>query len=104
MRSLFLVVLFAALMLASCLVRTGRDSVGIVVPPLPSVVIFDSEPYYNQGGYHYHYQNDRWLYSQSRQGPWTELPRSHYPKEIRYRNQDSDDNRGRQDHDQRDRH
>jgi hypothetical protein len=56
--------------------------------PLPPVVILDADPYYFQNGYHYHYLNGRWLYSRSRGGPWTDLPRSHYPKEVRHRGGD----------------
>ncbi len=75
--------------------------IGIAVPALPLVVELGSDPYYSQGGYTYFYDNNRWRYAQSRSGPWVELPRSHYPREIRYRDRgegrDRDGHRGRDD-------
>jgi hypothetical protein len=85
--SLVLVAIFATFMLTACLVSPGPGGYGVeVAPPLPAVIELDvGQPYYYQGGYHYFYQNDRWQYSRSRSGPWTELPRSHWPKEIKQR-------------------
>ena len=82
--SLVLVALFSAVTFTACIVSPGPPDYGVeVAPPLPAVVEIGVEPYYYQSGYHYFYQNDRWHYSKSRSGPWTELPRSHWPKEIR---------------------
>jgi frataxin-like iron-binding protein CyaY len=79
---LFMVLLFGA----GCVVTPERQVRTVVyAPPLPSVVVFESEPYYVYQGYHYHYQHDRWYYSRSRSGPWTSLPRDCYPREVRYR-------------------
>ena len=64
---------------------TGPRLQVLIAPPLPSIVLFDTEPYYVQGGYHYHYQNNGWYYSRSRSGPWTSLPKDRYPREVRYR-------------------
>lgn len=87
--SMVLVALFAAFMLTACIVSPGPGGYGVeVAPPLPPVVVLDVEPYYYQGGYYYYYQSDRWHYSRARSGPWTELPRSHWPKEIRHRGRD----------------
>jgi len=69
-----------------CLVPGRYGQPVLLAPPLPSIVVFDTEPYYVQEGYHYHYQNDGWSYSRSRSGPWTSLPRDRYPKEIKYKN------------------
>ncbi len=80
--------------------------------PLPAVVVLGADPYYYQNGYYYYYQNNNWSYSQSRSGPWRELPRSHWPKEIRHRDRDDrgrdfdrdrdrDHDRDREDHDRR---
>ncbi|MDD5757957.1 MAG: hypothetical protein PHI06_02620 [Desulfobulbaceae bacterium] len=81
--------LLALALLTSCLVvpegrHHNRDGV-ILVPVLPTVVVLDPEPYYFYNGYHYHYQSSRWYYSRSRSGPWTDLPRDHYPKEVRFK-------------------
>ncbi len=87
----------AALLLSACVVAPhGRGygagvGIGVSVPTLPLVVELGSDPYYYHGGYTYYYNNDRWRYADSRNGPWVELPRSHYPRETRYR--------GRQDRD-----
>ncbi len=79
---LLMVLLFGA----GCVVTPERQVRTVVyAPPLPSVVVFETEPYYVQQGYHYHYQHDRWYYSRSRSGPWTSLPRDCYPREVRYR-------------------
>ena len=92
---------FATLLLSACVVAPhGRGpgvgiGIGISVPTLPLVVELGSDPYYVHGGYTYFYDNDRWRYANSRSGPWVDLPRSHYPRETRYR--------GRQDGRDRDR-
>ena len=96
MKRIFLAVLLAAFMLSACVVVPGRRGYGVVVvPPLPSIVVLEEEPYYHHSGYYYYYQNDRWSYSNSRSGPWVELPRDHYPKEIRFKEKDRGDERGR---------
>ena len=83
-----------ALVLAACVVAPAHHGSGLVVAPaLPLIVELGAEPYYFQGGYHYYYHNDRWSYSNSRSGPWMDLPRSHYPREIRRR--DGADGRSR---------
>jgi hypothetical protein len=103
----------AVSLLTACVVvpaGRGHHSDGVMIAPvLPSIVVMEQEPYYYHQGYHYHYTNDRWYYSKSKKGPWTDLPRSHFAKEVKYkkehwkydkgRNQyQRDDNRG---HDQR---
>src|SRR4030042_7000830 len=95
MKRIFLAVLLIAFMLSACVVVPGRRAHGVVVvPPLPSIVVLESEPYYYHGGYHYYYQNDRWSYSSSRSGPWVELPRDRYPKEVRFKGRGGDRGRG----------
>lgn len=74
----------AALLLAGCVVAPRHGAV-VIAPALPAIVEIDVEPYYYQRGYYYFYENSRWRYSSSRSGPWIELPRSHYPREIRYK-------------------
>jgi len=92
------VFLLAGFLFSGCLVPGPRGGV-VLVPPLPSVVVLEEEPYYYQGGYHYHYQNDRWSYSNSRSGPWVELPRDRYPNEVRFKGRGPERYRG----DERDR-
>jgi len=105
MKSLLVAVPFAVFLFVGCVVAPGHRGSGmVVVPALPSIVVLEAEPYYYQGGYHYHYQNDRWYYSNARSGPWAELPRDRYPKEVRFK--DRDHERGRDEkrgHDERDR-
>ena len=87
--------LLVSFMLAGCLMvpgRRGREVV--VVPALPSIVVLEEEPYYFQGGYHYHYRDNRWFYSNARSGPWVELPRDRYPKEVRYKGRGDERGRG----------
>lgn len=105
MRKSILALPLAALLLGACVVAPdGRGpgvgvSVGIAVPELPLIVEIGSDGYYAQGGYTYFYDNDRWRYASSRSGPWADLPRSHYPRETRYREHDRSD---RRDDDRRD--
>ena len=96
--SMVFVAVFAAFMLTACLVSPGPGGYGVeVAPALPVVVELDvAQPYYYQSGYYYYYQSNRWQYSRSRSGPWTELPRSPWPKEVRHKERDRDD-RGRDD-------
>lgn len=81
----------AALLLSACVVApTGRGhgggvGIGLTVPTLPLIVELGSDPYYAYGGYTYYYDNNRWRYAGSRAGPWVDLPRSHYPRETRFR-------------------
>src|SRR5512141_1830726 len=87
--SLLLVAMFAAFMLTACVISPGPGGYGVeVAPPLPEIVVLGSEPYYYQSGYHYFYQNDRWQYSRERNGPRMDLPRSHWPREVRHRDRD----------------
>jgi hypothetical protein len=101
MRRILLTAL-AVVLLAGCIVVPGRRGGLEFVPPLPPLVVLESEPYYQQGEYHYYYHGDRWSYSRSRNGPWTELPRDRYPKEVRFKGRGQDQGRedGRE-HDQR---
>lgn len=114
MHKSLIVVPLAALLLSACVVAPADHRAGVVVvPALPLVVELGFEPYYYQSGYHYHYDNNRWRYSSSRSGPWTELPASHYPKETKFRGRGNgrgdgrgdrdDDRRGDRDNDRRDR-
>jgi hypothetical protein len=81
-----IVVPLAALLLGACVVAPAEHGYGTVIAPaLPVYVELSTEPYYYQSGYHYYYNNSRWQYSNSRSGPWTDLPRDHYPKETRYK-------------------
>ena len=100
MKKLCLAVLLGVFLFVGCVVGPGRHGSGVVVvPALPLIVELETEPYYYQSGYHYHYQNDRWFYSNSRSGPWAELPRDRYPRETRFKGRgherDRDDDRGR---------
>jgi hypothetical protein len=93
MKRISLAVLLGVFLFVGCVVGPGpRGSAVVVVPALPSIVVLESEPYYYQGGYHYNYRGDRWYYSNSRSGPWEELPRDRYPREVRYK--DRGDERG----------
>lgn len=91
----------AALLLGACvLVPADHGSAMVLAPPLPLLVELGAEPYYLHQGYYYHYDNNSWRYSNSRSGPWAALPRSHYPRETRFKGRDSG---GDRDHERRDR-
>ena len=80
-------VIIPVVFMSGCLVAPNPHPRAVVIaPPLPPIVVFETEPYYVQQGYHYHYQNNGWYYSRSRSGPWTILPNDRCPREVRYRN------------------
>jgi len=112
MKRILLAVPLGVFLFVGCMVGPGpRGSGVVVVPALPSIVVLEEEPYYFQGGYHYHYRNDHWFYSNSRSGPWMELPRDRYPKEVRFKGRGDERGRGdekgrgeKRGHDERDRY
>ena len=75
------VMLLVPFVFAGCLVGRGPHGEALLLaPPLPPLVILEDEPYYVQGGFHYHYRDGGWYYSHSRGGPWVALPRDRYPR------------------------
>jgi hypothetical protein len=90
--------LFAALLLSACVVRPAHDNdYYVVAPALPVIVELGVEPYYFHSGFYYYYQerDHRWSYSRDRTGPWKELPRDRYPREIKYKDRDRGHDRDR---------
>lgn len=85
MKSKLVVLMASVVILAGCMVRSTPGGGVEVIPFLPAVVEIGDDSYYEQDGYHYFYSNDRWYYSNSRDGRRSELPRSHWPKETRHR-------------------
>lgn len=91
-------VALATLLLGACVVAPAPGYV--VAPALPVVVELGVEPYYYHGGFYYYYHDDRWSYAQDRGGPWRDLPRDRYPREVRLRDHHGDgDHRDREGHD-----
>ncbi len=63
---------------------------GVIVDPLPGVVVMPGRRlYYNRGFYYYNWENG-WYWSRVRQGPWHELPRSHWPSRVERRGEGHD--------------
>jgi hypothetical protein len=83
MMRMIAVAFLASSMFIGCVFTPGPYYGEEVAPPLPDVVVLDSGPYYDHGNYHYRYEHERWHYAREKNGPWQELPRSHWPKEIR---------------------
>ena len=78
------------LFLTSCVATVGpRGTHVAVAPPLPAVVELVS-PYYVYSGYHYHYRGKGWYYASSKGGRWIALPRHHYPRVVRFKNDRSE--------------
>src|SRR3990172_5862979 len=95
MKKLWFTLLLAVLLCTGCFVAAGPHGAGIgIAPPLPIVVEL-ADPYYVHGDFHYYYNNDRWYYSRSRGGPWIDLPRDRYPKEVRRKGKGHDEGKGR---------
>ena len=85
MKKIWLMMIFAVLLTSACYMRTGPQgtTVAVMAPALPAVVEL-YEPYYAYGGYFYYYNNNRWYYANHRNGPWVDLPRDRYPREVRH--------------------
>ncbi len=61
---------------------------GVVVEPLPGVVVVPGRRlYYNQGFYYYNWEHG-WYWSRERRGPWHDLPRSHWPSRVERRGEE----------------
>lgn len=103
MHRMLVVPLLAAALLPACYVVPTHRGDYVVAPALPPIVEIDVEPYYYKGHYYYYHQRDRsWSYSRARTGPWMELPRDRYPREIRYKERDRGRDRDRRNRDDRD--
>jgi|SRR5271157_888626 hypothetical protein len=103
MKKTMLVALISAFLAAGCavgFVGSHRGGSMVIVPALPETVEVDADQYYYQNGYYYRYQGNVWVYSQSRQGPWSDLPRTHYPKQVRSKGHDDQGNRDQDKRDQ----
>ena len=95
MHRLLFIGLLTAPLLSACVVAPAHRGPGYVVAPaLPVIVELGAEPYYYHSGFYYFYQNNRWSYSNARTGPWHELPRDRYPREIRYKGRGDGHDRG----------
>jgi hypothetical protein len=94
--------LLATLMLSACVVAPAYGPDYVVAPALPVIVELDVVPYYHGGYYYYYHHHDhRWTYSKSNTGPWRELPKDRYPREIRYKDRYRDHDRDDRDRDDR---
>ena len=85
MNSRLFALVSSVVLLLACVVAPRPGGGLEVIPILPLVLELGDDNYYEQGGYHYFYSNDRWYYSNSRNGDRRELPRSHWPRETRHR-------------------
>jgi hypothetical protein len=78
--------LSAVLMLSACIVPSRHGGVDVYLPPpLPVIVDLGPDRHYRHEGYDYYYQGDRWQYSRDSDGYRSDLPQSHWPREIRRR-------------------
>jgi hypothetical protein len=88
MKSWMLVPAASALLLTGCLVAPRPGGGLEMIPMLPAVVEIGPDAYVAHGGYHYFYANERWYYASSKNGERRELPRSHWPREVRRRSEE----------------
>lgn len=96
--------LLAAPLLTACVVvppQYDHEYGYAVAPALPVIVELGVEPYYYHSGYYYYYNNNSWSYSNAKTGPWRELPKDRYPREVRSKGHGhgNDHNRGQDDDD-----
>lgn len=89
-RYLFIPMAGMLLLLTSCVATVGPHGTYVsVAPPLPAVVELVG-PYYAHSGYNYYYHGNNWYYAPAKGKRWVALPRKHYPREVRFRNERSD--------------
>ena len=89
------VALLAVLLLSACVVApAGRGPAYVVAPALPLVVELGVEPYYYRSGFYYYYHDNRWSYARTKRGPWRDLPRDRYPREVRHQGHGYDNDGG----------
>ena len=82
------IVVIMAFLLAGCVIAQSPGGYGVEpAPALPAVIELDASPYYFHGGFYYFFHDNRWDYARTRNGPWRELPRSGWPREIRHRDE-----------------
>lgn len=97
------VAMLSMYLFSGCVYRGPHGESISIIPDLPvSIELLDSDPYYYQNGYYYYYHDNAWSYSHSRGGPWMDLPRSHYPRDVKFRHEGG--NGGDRDQYQGDRH
>jgi hypothetical protein len=83
---LVIVAIMGAFVFSGCMMELRHHGAVLEIAPLPEVIEFEAPPYnYYRDGYYFFLQNDHWFYSRSESGPWAPLPRSHYPKEVRFK-------------------
>ncbi|WP_286820110.1 hypothetical protein [Desulfobacter sp. UBA2225] len=87
-----LMLVSSAFLLSGCMVPADGyhsdpyySSSVVVVPALPYTVNLYERPYYSHHGYYYFYNNQRWYYSRTRGGNWIALPRTHWPRDTRWK-------------------
>jgi hypothetical protein len=91
-------VIFATLLLTACVIAPSHRGEGgvVIAPALPAVVELEfPDALYFYSDYYYHYRDNDWYYSHSKNGPWNNLPRDRHPREIRYKNRGGNDDRDR---------
>jgi hypothetical protein len=88
MKGKVIVLVSSLIILTACVVAPRQGGGLTIIPILPAIVEVDADNYYAYGGYHYFYTNERWYYSDSRNGRRSELPRSHWARETHQRGWD----------------
>lgn len=56
---------------------------GIIVRPLPPVVLYPDRHIYFHGGLYYYFWDGGWFYSDRDRGPWHRLHKNYYPPRVR---------------------
>jgi hypothetical protein len=85
MKKFLPILIFVAVMCMACVATVRPHGASVAIAPSLPVVVELSDPFYFYNGYYYYYHGDRWYYSQSKGGTWIDLPRNHYPKEVRFK-------------------
>lgn len=75
----------AVLLCAGCVMTAGPHGASVAIAPALPVVVELETPFIVHGGFHYFYDDGRWFYARQKNGPWIDLPRDRYPKEIRHK-------------------
>jgi hypothetical protein len=65
--------------------KAAPSSVVVIAPPLPPIVEIEAGLHFLHDGFYYFIEDGVWFYADRPDGLKLKLPKSHYPKEVKYK-------------------
>lgn len=94
MKKFIFILIFAAFTSVSCVAAVRPYGADVAVAPHLPIVVELVDSYYVYSGYHYHYHQNRWYYSKTKDRHWKHLPKERYPREVRFKKKRNETHRG----------